>query len=468
MQIKRFEAEDMTDALRMVRREFGDDAVILSAKESRPGRFLRAFKKNCVEVTAAMDYPLDDEKSEDEKPMTDFSQQLSEKIAAGEEGDRVSLSNKTSGLLPKADLSKSAAPTASRTTPLTPPKPEKQVAKRWVMQHAGRDREEAFTGRADVDDGQDRYPKERMVAAPFYRRLDNQKVIVLVGGHGTGKSTAIAKLAKQCRLVESRSVALISLDRFSIGGNQTLEKISRILQVPLAIVRDADQLQAALDRHAAVDVVLIDTPGLGKEDEKTIGEIAALMDTANPDEIHLVVNATVRRKVVDGWVAAMQPVGIDRLLFTHMDEYGVDESLLGTFAAHRLPSAFFTDGVDLFDNLKETTVDALDRFCSSGEKQKIRVTRFSRKKTVSPLERETPTHPNSEDRVYYVANRNSELFHRPDCKSVKRINAENITAFSSIEQALEEGFKPCRACCNTDTTKSALAGGIAKRRVRAL
>jgi flagellar biosynthesis protein FlhF len=39
MQIKRFEAEDMTEALRLVKRDFGDDAVILSAKEVRPGGF---------------------------------------------------------------------------------------------------------------------------------------------------------------------------------------------------------------------------------------------------------------------------------------------------------------------------------------------------------------------------------------------------------------------------------------------
>ena len=32
MKIKRFEASSMSDALRMVKKEFGDDAVILSAK----------------------------------------------------------------------------------------------------------------------------------------------------------------------------------------------------------------------------------------------------------------------------------------------------------------------------------------------------------------------------------------------------------------------------------------------------
>jgi flagellar biosynthesis protein FlhF len=45
MQIKRFEAEDMTEALRLVKRDFGDDAVILSAKEVRPGGFFSALRK---------------------------------------------------------------------------------------------------------------------------------------------------------------------------------------------------------------------------------------------------------------------------------------------------------------------------------------------------------------------------------------------------------------------------------------
>ena len=60
MQIKRFEAADMTDALRMVKREFGDEAVILSAKEIRPGGFFSALRKRHVEITAAADSHLPD------------------------------------------------------------------------------------------------------------------------------------------------------------------------------------------------------------------------------------------------------------------------------------------------------------------------------------------------------------------------------------------------------------------------
>ena len=66
MQIKRFEAVDMTEALRMVKREFGDDAVILSVKEIRSGGFFSALRKKSVEITAATDYPVDDARDSNE------------------------------------------------------------------------------------------------------------------------------------------------------------------------------------------------------------------------------------------------------------------------------------------------------------------------------------------------------------------------------------------------------------------
>jgi methylphosphotriester-DNA--protein-cysteine methyltransferase len=77
----------------------------------------------------------------------------------------------------------------------------------------------------------------------------------------------------------------------------------------------------------------------------------------------------------------------------------------------------------------------------------------------------------NDDRVgsfRYVANRNSELFHHPACKSVKRINAENIIAFNSIEDALDEGFKPCRACCEISVPGKAATGAFGYQRANAI
>ena len=56
MQIKRFEAKNMTLALRMVKNELGPEAVILSARSLRKGKgFFSSMKYAGVEVTAAID-----------------------------------------------------------------------------------------------------------------------------------------------------------------------------------------------------------------------------------------------------------------------------------------------------------------------------------------------------------------------------------------------------------------------------
>jgi flagellar biosynthesis GTPase FlhF len=461
MQIKRFEAEDMTDALRMVKREFGDDAVILSAKESRPRGFFGAFRKTCVEITAATDYPLNDEEEG-----SDFSKQLSAQLDVETENDRVSLSTQPSVFVPMAVGPKSSdapddSPGRVKTTTAV-------AVDRCGTQDARVSNSADGSQRGDVDRWRPRCKREAMTTAPFYRDLSQRRVIALVGGHGTGKSTAVAKLARHCCLIEKLSVALISLDRFRIGGNRTLQTVSQIMNLPFSIVRDAEQLQTALNEQARADVVLIDTPGMGKGDAPMLDDIARLLDAAKPDEIQLVVNATVRQPVVDGWIETFRPMGVDHLFLTHMDEYGIDDSLWEILGTHRLPSAFYTDGVDLLDHLQETTLDALDHFCRPRQTKPERVTDFPAKTLSSTVDKINTPYDDDGDAIHFVANRNSELFHHPDCKSVKRINAENITAFSSIEQALEEGFKPCRACCSNEMIKNALPSVFAHRRARAI
>ena len=59
MQIKRFEAKNMTTALGLIKDELGPDAVILSARSLRKGKgFFGSMKYAGVEVSAAVDNQL--------------------------------------------------------------------------------------------------------------------------------------------------------------------------------------------------------------------------------------------------------------------------------------------------------------------------------------------------------------------------------------------------------------------------
>ena len=46
----------------------------------------------------------------------------------------------------------------------------------------------------------------------------------------------------------------------------------------------------------------------------------------------------------------------------------------------------------------------------------------------------------------YIGNKNSHVFHTPDCSGVKNMNEKNKVTFESREAAVEAGYKPCSSC----------------------
>ena len=435
MQIKRFEAADMTEALRMVKRDFGDDAVILSAKEIRPGGFFSALKKKRVVITAAIDYQGNADPSTDS-----FANQMAEQLDDAASADRVSISGNAD---PQTQDRSGRSPMAMN---LAESQREKVSSRLAALKRYGK-------AHADCTDSQ-KTGMDRRVAEPFFRlaKTGHQQRIAMVGPSGAGKSTAIVKLARFCQMVEKKKTALISLDRYRMGANGLLENVARILKIEVAVVHAAHSLDEVLAKLAGHDVVLVDTPGMNGTDEAMLDEVGRMLFTIHPDETHLVLNATVRERFLVDAVDRFMPLGVNRLMLTHLDAYGSIErtaDILGQ--KNTLAASFYGDGVDLFDGL----IIAHDHQrgpCSTADRQPPFAP--DRKFGGADVVLSDDEPPSVDiDGAKYVANRNSELFHHPTCKSVRRINAENITTFNSIEQAMEEGFKPCRACCSVSTSK---------------
>ncbi|MBR9985565.1 MAG: hypothetical protein KFF68_06610 [Desulfosarcina sp.] len=466
MQIKRFEAADMTEALRLVKREFGDEAVILSAKEVRPGGFFSALRKRSVEITAAADYPADEAGKSNH-----FSGLLAKHLDTDVEIDRVSLSSSPQPAMPVARrfrsisrpqaASEAQRPPVDRSTPMPPQGLISPAVKSDTETVCG-----GGAGQGPTDEAFRNAQGNPPIAEPFYRDPAAQKVIALVGPCGAGKTTTLAKLAWHCQVVEKKQSGLISLDRFRIGANAMLARVARIMNLPLRIVHDAEQLQSALNDLTDLDVILIDTPGMCGKDTSMMVEVCSLLRIAEPDEIHLVANATVRDDVFDACLATYAPLGVNRLLLTHLDEHIDDAAGLNRVKQCGLRSSFFGDGVDLSDGFHEHTTDRLAETLSPGEPTGEPATFFSSER--GQIKTGFESGDATSDSVHYVANRNSELFHHPACKSVKRINAENITAFNSLEQAMDEGFKPCRACCDISMIRKAVSEGFGYQRARAM
>jgi len=46
----------------------------------------------------------------------------------------------------------------------------------------------------------------------------------------------------------------------------------------------------------------------------------------------------------------------------------------------------------------------------------------------------------------YIGNRNSKVFHKPDCAALKKMKEANMRSFSTRAEAIEAGFRSCAQC----------------------
>jgi phosphatidylserine/phosphatidylglycerophosphate/cardiolipin synthase-like enzyme len=64
--------------------------------------------------------------------------------------------------------------------------------------------------------------------------------------------------------------------------------------------------------------------------------------------------------------------------------------------------------------------------------------------TVRPTEQPTPSGTDASNG--YVASRNSQVFHKPACKSATKISDKNLVNYATRDEAIKAGKKPCAEC----------------------
>lgn len=72
------------------------------------------------------------------------------------------------------------------------------------------------------------------------------------------------------------------------------------------------------------------------------------------------------------------------------------------------------------------------------------------KETPPPAAIDPPKRPAPEARervtTSYIGNRRSHIFHRAGCHYVRRMNEGNKVEFDNRDEAIDEGYRPCKKC----------------------
>lgn len=174
--------------------------------------------------------------------------------------------------------------------------------------------------------------------------------VLLAGPTGVGKTTTIAKLAAHFAVTEKRRVALVTLDTYRIGAVEQLATYARIIGVPSAVASGPEELAARLRELSHAELVLIDTAGRSPKDPEHVpGLVAALPPGV---QVQLVLPAT--RTVADhaAILKAYAPLAPRGIVLTKLDEAEQLGAAVHTAVTGGIPVSYLTDGQRIPDDLQ--------------------------------------------------------------------------------------------------------------------
>ncbi len=148
--------------------------------------------------------------------------------------------------------------------------------------------------------------------------------ILMVGLHGSGKTTSSGKLAKLLAK-EGRNPLLVAADVYRPAAMEQLETLAKQLELPAFVLRgESDVLKIARQAKKEADkrgcdAVIYDTAGRLQIDEPLVHELVKLRNLVSPQEILLVLDAATGQEAVNVASHFNEALEISGCILTKLD-----------------------------------------------------------------------------------------------------------------------------------------------------
>ena len=188
-------------------------------------------------------------------------------------------------------------------------------------------------------------------AVPLARAERPPTVLLLVGLQGSGKTTTAAKLANVLRK-QGRRPLLVAADVYRPAAIDQLRTLGKQLGIPMIAVaagRVAEDVAAAVATAGRDnnDTVIVDSAGRLHIDDEMMREVEAIVATAKPHEVLLVVDAMTGQDAVEAATAFKARLPLSGLVLTKVDSDARGGASLSIRAATGVPVKFLGVGEKL-------------------------------------------------------------------------------------------------------------------------
>lgn len=388
MIIKKFQASNEKDAILQAKEEMGSDAVVLNIKTIKHKGVKRLFKKDIVEVTAAL---------EERMPTANIPTNAID-IAAGKDLEKPE--DKSTAIEEKLDSlqemlvsqMKNNVEKADKAEDKYGNKKEENTNFAFIQlvynQLLENEVDEKYANQiiSEVESSLKKESNMDTILSGIYQKIilklgqpykidiedKTSKVVFFIGPTGVGKTTTIAKLASDFKLDKKLKVAMITSDTYRIAAVEQLRTYANILGVPIQVVYTVEEMNNAIEGFKEYDLILVDTAGRSHKNKEQCEEIRHMIKDSTVDEnqkkeIYLVLSAATKYKDLLNIVEAYEKVGKYNLVFTKLDE----TSSLGNILNVRLKTgaslSYVTCGQVVPDDIRLLDAQALAKKLLGGD-----------------------------------------------------------------------------------------------------
>ena len=120
----------------------------------------------------------------------------------------------------------------------------------------------------------------------------------------------------------------------------------------MEVVYKPPEMAIALRKFRTKDIVFVDTVGRSQRSRKELTDLAKFVTAADPDETHLVVNASTNVRTAEDIIDQFKIVKPNRLLFSKLDEAVTYGPLLTLIHKHNIPLSYVTTGQAVPDDIR--------------------------------------------------------------------------------------------------------------------
>lgn len=370
MKVKKYVASSMPEAMKLIRAELGNDAVILNSKVVHSGGFLGFFKKKKIEVIAAVDpmpkneqIPIVKQKTkylpnaknqlyekQSTESKTGFKSELIKEISEIKELMKKNHSNfnengialpgpiqEASLLMEKQEIDKQI-----QTAVL------EELIEKWYLTGACASKDEVLSWLRN-------YISNRIANLKYGGVTFTKQFVNVVGPTGVGKTTTLAKIAADCVLTYKKKAAFITTDTYRIAAIDQLKTYAKLLNVPLEVCYNMEDFQKAADQFAEYDIVFIDTAGRNFRNRGYVNDLKKTIDFDRDMETYLVLSLTSKQRDMEEIFEQFSLINIDRLIFTKADETSSFGAMLNIIDKYQTGVAYLTNGQNVPDDMLVAT-----------------------------------------------------------------------------------------------------------------